>query len=157
MPGAEAVASWRSLLAYSLHICTLNTSQIQTFPYFVAFLIASQGSSQNWRKISKHQIFEIAMANCLGDFCIQANTRTDILKQNIITFVGWFPWRWLMETWLNTLTDYKSKLGGKMAIGQGYQRTIQGNLLYDLLGKGTDAIVQALVGDLENHLMVLCS
>lgn len=62
-----------------------------------------------------------------------------------------------METWLNTLTDYKSKLGGEMAIGQGYQWTIQGNLLYDLLGKGTDAIVQALVGDLENCRMVLCS
>lgn len=50
-----------------------------------------------------------------------------------------------METWLNTLTDYKSKLGEKMAIGQGYQQILQGNLLYDLLGKGTDTIVQIWV------------
>lgn len=53
------------------------------------------------------------------------------------------------------LTDYQSKLGEKIAIGQGYQGTLQGNLLYDLWGKGIDAIVQTLMDDLENHLMVL--
>lgn len=44
-----------------------------------------------------------------------------------------------------------------MAIGQGYQGTLQGNLLYDLLGKGINADAQKLTGDLENHLTVVYS
>lgn len=39
-----------------------------------------------------------------------------------------------------------------MAIGQGYQTALQGNLLYDLLGKGIDADIQNLTSDLENYL-----
>lgn len=62
-----------------------------------------------------------------------------------------------METWLNTLIDYKSKLGEKTTIGQEYQQILQGNLLYDFLGKGIDAIAQTLKDGLENHLMVVLS
>ena len=62
-----------------------------------------------------------------------------------------------METWLKTLIDYKSKFGEKTTIGQEYQRILQGNLLYDFLGKGIDAIAQTLKDGLENHLVVVLS
>lgn len=34
---------------------------------------------------------------------------------------------------------------------------LQGNLLYDLLGKGIDATAQTFKDDLENHLMAVLS
>lgn len=39
----------------------------------------------------------------------------------------------------------QKQIRGKMAIKQKYQRTLQGDLLYDLLEKGIDANVQKLM------------
>lgn len=116
MPGAEVTALWSKNLPciFITHIYTLVSHNSSKDIPLLGGLSCSFPRVLPWREGRPPSIsFGIAMANCLGDFCIQANTRTDILKQNIITFVGWFPWRWLMETWLNTLIDYKSKLGGK--------------------------------------------
>lgn len=44
-----------------------------------------------------------------------------------------------------------------MTVGQEYQRILQGNLLYDFLGKGIDAIAWTLKDGLENHLVVVLS
>lgn len=66
-----------------------------------------------------------------------------------------------METWLNTLTGYKSKLGGKKAKKEGHWVEIPANLPGQpalwLAKKGIDVFPQTLTDDLENHLMVVLS